>query len=104
MRHRDNYVAQDDPMTALREDFAALKQDFADLIGGKKERLREQVHTVMDSASERTRTGLGSINEKLDAQRDKIADCAAERPLTMILVTLAIGAVVGKLMFWLLRR
>lgn len=87
----------DDPIEALKEDFASLRRDFTALVS-------ESATEKMDQASQALKGVVKQTSKQAGAVHKQLSKTAAERPVATILVAAAVGAIGVKALSWMLRR
>ncbi len=85
-------------LDAVRDDLAALRQDFADLIGHLKNGGGNFAHEAADRLREKTDTLYEELNERGRRSAEAMRHQVEERPLTAIALAFALGFIGGRLL------
>jgi len=93
-----------DPIELLRHDLSALRRDVGRMLGGSLDSAAVRTRDAVDAAKERVAELAEQGREKADEAHVKLAETAGSRPITTILVSVAAGMVIGKLLGAFARR
>lgn len=107
MRHTNSDRAQarkGDPVTTLSSDIAAIRRDISHLIGNGADNVSARAKETVSRLTEEARHVADQAREQYDVAHEKLSETAASRPVTTILVSMAAGMVIGKLLGWAMRR
>lgn len=93
-----------DPITRLRGDVAAIRQDLAALAGGGLGTVTDAAKGALNKAGDTARHMAERAADIAEDTHQRLSDAAAERPVTTILISAAAGAALVTVLGWLWRR
>lgn len=93
-----------DPVSMLSSDIAAIRRDISNLVGAGTATVSAKARETAEHLGEEAKRLAGQAKEQYDVAHEHLAETAAKRPVTTIVVSMAAGMVVGKMLSWALRR
>ncbi|HLO41470.1 MAG TPA: hypothetical protein VK176_10635 [Phycisphaerales bacterium] len=93
-----------DPVSNLTSDIAAIRRDISNLIGTGAGTVSAKARETAAHLGEEAKRLAGDAKERYDVAHEQLAEATARRPVTTIVVSMAAGMVVGKMLSWALRR
>jgi ElaB/YqjD/DUF883 family membrane-anchored ribosome-binding protein len=109
MRHASNNdrhhsKRNSDPIATLSGDIAAIKRDIGQLIGAGADNVATRAKEAVSRMGETASNLADRAGEQYEVAHEKLSETTAKRPVTTILVSMAAGMVVGKLLSWAMHR
>jgi ElaB/YqjD/DUF883 family membrane-anchored ribosome-binding protein len=93
-----------DPVSMLSSDIAAIRRDITNLVGAGTATVSAKARETAEHLGDEAKRLAGQAKEQYDVAHEHLSETAAKRPVTTIVVSMAAGMVVGKLLSWALRR
>lgn len=93
-----------DPVATLSGDVAAIKRDISHLIGLGAGNVSAKARETASRLGEDARHIAQQAREQYDSAHETLAETTGKRPVATILVSVAAGMIIGKVLGWAMSR
>lgn len=98
-----HYGRNESPISTLSSDIAAIRRDIASILGAGASHMSDKARETVSRLGDEARHVAEQAREQYDAAHETLSEVTAKRPVTTIVVSMAAGIVVGKLIGMALR-